>query len=90
MRLWWEARAWGHAIGCVEITKNAAAIAIARHRTARRIGNVVISGRAGTEIVETGFKLLIAIESVTRAWLRIVGLRLGATGADGGWDELAG
>lgn len=70
--------------------RSAAAIAIDRHRTARSIGNVVISGRAGTEIVETGFKLLIAIESMTRARLRIAGLRLGATGADGRWDELAG
>ena len=43
--------------------RSAAAIAISRHRTARRIGNVVISGRAATEIVETGFKLLVVIEN---------------------------
>jgi len=90
VRIWWEARAWGHAIGCVEIIKRAAVIAIGRHRTARRIGNVVISGKAAIEIVETGFKLWVATENMTRDWVQIERLRLGATGADGRWDELAG
>jgi hypothetical protein len=54
-----------------------------RHRTARRIGNVVISGKAATEIVETRFKLLVAIENRTRDWVGIERPRLVATGANG-------
>lgn len=61
-----------------------------RDRAARRIGNVVISGRGATEIVETGFKLLNAIESMTVDWLRVEGLRLAAAGAKGSGDDLAG
>jgi hypothetical protein len=67
--------------------RRAAAIAMGRHRTARRIGNVAISGGAATEIVETGFKLLVAIENMTGDWLRIERVRLGATGADGRCDD---
>jgi len=84
---WLGARgAWGQAISCVGIIKSAAAIAIGRHRTARRIGNVVIRGGAATEIVETGFKLLVAIENMTGDWLRIERVRL-VTGANGGCDD---
>ena len=54
-----------------------------RHRTARRIGNVVIGGRGATEIVETAFKLLVAIENRTRDWIRIERVPLEATGANG-------
>ena len=84
MRLGWGARGgWGDAISRVGSVRSAAAIAIASHRAARRIGNVVIGGRAATEIVETGFKLLVAIENRTRDWLRSERLRLVATGANG-------
>ena len=87
MRLGWGARGgWGRAsraISCVGIVKSAAAIAIGRNRAAGRIGNVVIGGRAATEIVEAGFKLVVAIENRTRDWVGIERLRLVATGANG-------
>jgi hypothetical protein len=56
---------------------------------ARRIGDVVISGRTATEIAETGFKLLVAIERMTVDWLGIEGLLLGASGANSRWDDLS-